>query len=498
ESDLPDDPNGWGTYHRRITFVFGWVDNLTDATAGNIGTGGVAKFTRTGSTTDIVLTNITGWDESRQTTWMNDLKSIPEKTEGRIAVKGFIRCDTSTDLAVRRSSMLEEKQALLAGLEGAEGTLTRGTFSQVVRIDTLNAQVDQASNDIPFSFTARFTVWPEESSYATERFSVSEGTRREDGQTTVVFRGTIQAHSLAHAKARLGQLRTAVQGTYSGAQAIRVVSSDLDSSYISSGAKQITQTSQLEAGFVELQFNETWIVWNTVTQALSMEYTVRRRRDLVNSRIITEISGQLFASSTIVSNAAGYVAGNFIDRFYEAKGWKTKIRQDDRDIAFKSASGWTSGAATFQADRAQSLSFSATIEERLTGDNAIQECDVTESTTHSGVRWVEHKRPDGPSTFQDCGIESATHQISGTVRSASLSACMAFVEGKRKLLFAHANPEPEAGTVFEDPPSITTRYEWVPRSQTRIADAVREIGTVDVASHVVEFRFQERLPVRAF
>ncbi|MCC7375772.1 MAG: hypothetical protein IT581_14030, partial [Verrucomicrobiales bacterium] len=42
ESDLPDDPNGWGTYHRRITFVFGWVDNLTDATAGNIGTGGVA------------------------------------------------------------------------------------------------------------------------------------------------------------------------------------------------------------------------------------------------------------------------------------------------------------------------------------------------------------------------------------------------------------------------------------------------------------------------
>lgn len=498
EADLPEDPNGWGTYHRRITFAFGWVENLDDVTASNLGENGVATFVRTGGDTPVHLTNITGWDESRQTTWMHDRKSIPEKTEGRIAIKGFLRVDTGTSLETRRAALLAAKDALLDGLEGAEGTLTRGDFSQVVRIDTLDVQVDQATHGIPFSFTARFTIWPDESSYATERFSVSEGTRREDGQTTVVFRGTIQAHSLAHAKSRLGQLRTAVQGTFTGNPTIRVISSDLDSNYISSNAKQITQTAQVAAGFIELQFNETWIVWNTITQALSLEYTVRRRRDLVNARQITEISGQLFASSTILTNAAAYIAGNFVDRFYEAKGWKNKIKQDDRDLGYRSASNWASGTVSFSADRPQSLSFSATIEERLTGDNAILECDVTESTTHSGTRWVEHRVPDGPSIFQDCGLESATHQISGTVRSASLPACMTFVNGKRKLLIARATPAPAEGTTFEDPPSITTRYEWIARPTNAIADASREGGSADVACHVVEFRFQERLPTLAF
>lgn len=498
EADLPEDPNAWGTFHRRIVMSFGWVENLTDIEAGNLGAGGVATFTRTGGGTPVNLVNITQWQEGVRNIRLNDRRATRERADGRLTVAGFIRADTGNpDLAARRASLLATKDAMLTAMDGASGTLVRGTaFNRLVEIEEMTAEVNQAVTGIPYSFTARFQRWPEAGAYSTERFTVSEASRREDGIKAVAFRGSIQSDSYANAISRLGTLRTAVQGTVApGGQVVRVVSSDLDASYISSGDAPISGVPSVAAGFVELSFNETWQVFalgDTVTRPISLRYAIRRRRDLIGLRETVEVAGDLFASTTVLANAASYSTGNFLDAFFTAKGWQRR-RQDDREIGFDAADTWSSGAVSLDVESAQKVGFSLQVEERITGDDAILECDATESVTHSGTRWVAHQRPDGPPLFEDAGIEGATRQVSGTVRSASLAAARAYATAKRKLLAAHAvPPNPDA---HEDPPSMSTRFEWVARPQHGIADASREGGTGDVAVHTVEFRFQERLPL---
>lgn len=498
EADLPEDPNSWGTYHRRIVLSFGWVENLTDADAGNLGTGGVATFTRTGGGSPVSLGNITQWQEGVRNLRLHDRRATRDRSDGRLSVAGFIRADTGNpDLTARRAALIATKEAMLTAMDGASGTLVRGaTFNRLVEIEEVTAEVNQAVTGIPYSFTARFQRWPESGDYSTERFTVSEASRREDGTATVMFRGSIQSYSYAAATSRLDALRTAVQDSVTtGGRVVRVLGSDLDASYISSGDASITGGDSLASGFVEMSFNETWQVFapaGSVTRPISMRYAVRRRRDLLGLREAVEVSGDLFADTTTLAAAASYAAGNFLDAFFTAKGWQRR-RQDDREIGFDAADTWTGGAVALDVESAQKVGFNLQVENRLAGDEAILECDATESVTHSGIRWVAHQRPDGPPIFENSGIEGATRQISGTVRSASLEAARAYATGKRKLLASHASP-PDLNA-HEDPPSMSTRFEWVARPEHGIADATREGGTGDVAVHTVEFRFQERLPL---
>lgn len=508
EADLPEDPNGWGTYHRRLVLVVSWVEALTDAQAANAGENNVATFQGEGSTWTgkINLPNIVTWQESMRLAWLHERRSQRDRSEGRVMVSGFLQADTSQSMDSRRASLLAARKILLDAMDGKQGKLERkapsgdGGFSENVRIEDLTAEINQAVSQIAYAFTARYTRWPPENDYSTERFTLSEQQRREDGQVTVSFRGSIQSDSLAHARSRLDTLRTSVHGTYAPGTVIRLLSSDLDVAYLSSADDRISVATDVPGGFVELSFTETWLVFSAVSRELSLRYGIRRRRDLVSGREGVEVTGELFGDATTLSGVATYAAGNFLDAFYTAKGW-TDLQQDDREISYEGASAWVSGnlnlAGTGEVHRVQRVAFSASWQARLPDEDVLLECEVTESVTYSGVRWVEHRRPDGASLFQNCGTESATRQVSGSVRSTRRSTCEAFAAGKRKLLESHQeNPATDA---FEDPPSLTTRFDWLPRltPPAGIADTVREgAGAADVAVYTIEFRYQERMPER--
>ncbi len=511
EAELPEDPNAWGTYHRRVVLVVTWVEPLSDLEAENVGVANVATFQGVGSTvtTKIALPNIVTWQESMRTGWLHDRLAVRDKSEGRVVVSGFIQAVTTETLEKRRSFLLAKRKDLFSAMDGQEGTLERKHensehdevgFSQSVRIEDLSVEINQASSHISYSFTARFTKWPPGNDDSTERFTVSEQTKREDGQVVVSFRGAIQANSYLHAKARLDVLRTTVQATFDEGAVIRVLSSDLDVAYISGKDAPIGPPAGLTGAFTELNFNESWLVFATRTRELSLRYAIRRRRDLLAGKESVEISGELFGTSAILSAAAAYAPANFLDLFFLAKNWGP-MEREEREISYEGASAWASGtlnlSATTEVHREQRVSFSASFDVRLPDEDVILECDVSEALTYSAVRWVEHRRPDGASMFQPCGTESASRQVSGSVRSTRRATCEAFAAKKRKLLDVRKEGA-VANTSFEDAPSITIRYEWLPRltPPAGVVDSTREGGatTVDVAVYTLDFRYQERIP----
>jgi hypothetical protein len=503
--DLPDDPNGWGTWHRQFTLTFTWVETLTDGEAANIGTGNVATFQKTGTATSIPLGHITGWEEGLVNQRPNEMRSQRNRVGGSVSVRGFIGSDHRLSLGARRDAMFATLASLRTVVNGTDGRLRRGTyFDRVVRVERFLASPDEETYRINWSCEVSWNFLPDETNYETCQFTAVERTGRDQGTTLLGFSGTIAADTLVRARSKLDQLRAAVLGQYPGITSHRL-SASLTPSWISVSDAPVTDAATLisSKGFTEVRFDEEFLLFNApLTGArLSLRYGRRIRVNRLSRDVTTSVDGQLFGPEATLIAAQNRATGNFLDAFFTALGLAAP-REDDRGLTHEALppADWVSGTAvTLPTTAANALDFSAVFDGQLAGDDTILECECTEDIQYSGKRWVEQPLPDDdvPSEIQNCGKTPGGRTISGTVKSADVAAAVAWAIRKRKLLECVSVPDTNEVTAFETAPRLTTTYAWVPLVDG-VADADREEpdpeAPTNVKVYTVAFQFAEIVP----
>jgi hypothetical protein len=498
--DLPEDPNGWGTHHRQVTLTFAWVEALTDAEADNVGTASVATFRKTGATASVNLGHITGWEEGLVNQRSNALRSARTGAGGTVAVRGFIAGDHRLAQADRRTAMFALKASLEAAVDGADGTLRRGTvFNRVVRVESFRCVVDEAKYDLAWTLEASWSRLPDESNYETCSFTLTERTGRDSGTTGLAFSGTIAADTLARARTKLDQLRDAVLGQYGAVRSL-VLGRTLTPSWISVADAPVTDTASLvtSKGFTEVRFEEELLVFNAPKgTGLSLRYDREIRVNRLTRDVTTAINGTLFGPDALLAAAQDRTAGNFLDALFTVFGHGT-AREESRRISHEAAPpvNWTTGqAVTLPATAANALEFSAVFDAVLAGDEAILECECAEEIQYSGTRWVLQAIPDGPSVVQNCGTTEGGRTVTGSVKSSSKAAAEAWAWRKRKLLAAQSTSGAAGVTAFELAPKLTTTFAWQVLVDG-VASQSREGGTTadNVKVYTTTFQFAETVP----
>jgi hypothetical protein len=213
--NLPEDPNGWGEYFQQIRIAFQFYEH--DVLSQNL----VLLFTPTRATDTgehVTLGRVTGWREELVTDRYSDLRSVRRHTGGRVTASGQFFGNPLASLADRRVSLLAQKEAMLAALNSADGSLSYGpgglAFNRTVKAESFSAEVDQASNAIAWSAVFTYTLFPgDEADY----FLVEYTAEQRDGNTGEQFlavSGEINAATEGAARAHLEELTLVITRSY--------------------------------------------------------------------------------------------------------------------------------------------------------------------------------------------------------------------------------------------------------------------------------------------
>ncbi|HVY71763.1 MAG TPA: hypothetical protein VHH73_17660, partial [Verrucomicrobiae bacterium] len=174
-------------------------------------------------------------------------------------------------------------------------------------------------------------------------------------------------------------------------------------------------------------------------QQISMRYSRRDSYEYRSLRKNIQIDGELFASWAILQDCQDRADHNFLDGFFACLDLQNPEEEDRAiDHEFVPATWVNEGGSHSDvakaADALQKLNFSAKFAGRIDLDDAILECECTETVTYSGTRWVSQPLPDGPDVVQDCGIQAGRRVVGGTVSASTRAIAEAWTKRKRLLL----------------------------------------------------------------
>lgn len=208
-----------------------------------------------------VLGNIRGWMVEYSARRFNEHRSQRQHAGGRIEASGTIMGDPALAVPDRKSALMAQADSLMAVMNSADGVLTRGAFTQTVRVENFKAEVNQALTGIDWAMTASWTQFPNEAGYATVEFSIAQRESVEDGESYLNFAGRLWAQDEAAARAKLESVRTAMLGTYGFTAAQRIRDESVASNVFANGDKT-TALADVEADdgttFLELTWSEEY------------------------------------------------------------------------------------------------------------------------------------------------------------------------------------------------------------------------------------------------
>lgn len=272
-----------------------------------------ATFKKTGGTIAIPFGNVHLWDVRYTARRFNDQRSQRQHAGGVIEASGTWNFpgntadSTTTTPAARRAALLTQQRAMLAEVNHADGTLVYGDYSQVVRIEDLKADVNQSEKGIDWSFTATFSLFPNEAGYATCDFTVAQRDQVEDGDELLTFTGRIGAQNGAAARSKLASLRTSILAIYgyTDAQRIRGESSvagiDANGDKTAGIAEGLETATEDGVSFIELSFNEEYR--RRKADQISSSLQINVRDDATTGLVLTTYSGFVTASGATVDAA---------------------------------------------------------------------------------------------------------------------------------------------------------------------------------------------------
>jgi hypothetical protein len=190
---------------------------------------------------------------------------------------------------------------LKAQVNCADGTLTYGDWSQCVRVDDFQAEINQAETGIEWSLSASYSLFPNEGGYATAEYTVNDRQDVESGDETFAFNGKISAPTAALAAAKLNTLRTAVLAMYGWTLSQRLHDEASTQSVYANGDATSYPTGSGAADaadgttFIELSFGEDY---RRRIQGLLLGSTlqVSNREDIPAQTLMTTFAGTVTAT----------------------------------------------------------------------------------------------------------------------------------------------------------------------------------------------------------
>ena len=256
----------------------------------------VATFAKTNGGSALRLGSVARWRDHYTAQRFSDLRSQRRHATGSVDAAGTLPGDMSLDVAARRAALLAQQRALKASVNGADGTLAYGDWSQVVRVEDFQAEVNQAETGIEWSLSASYSMFPNEGGYATAEFTVTGRESVEEGDEYLAFTGRIGAPSAALAAAKLASLRTTVLASYGWALAQRL-RADSSSQLVYANGDTTAGGADAADGtsFLELSFSEDYR--RRLTGALvGSTLQVSSREDLTSQTLQTTYAGSVTAT----------------------------------------------------------------------------------------------------------------------------------------------------------------------------------------------------------
>jgi len=260
-----------------------------------------ATFQRSGKGgSGVDFGNVTKWNLRYAARRFSDLRSQREQAGGTIEASGTWAGDSALTLNQRRAQLLSQQQAMLAEVNNADGTLKYGAWSQVVRVADFKADINQAVTGIDWSFTASWTLFPNEPGYATAEFNADYQTNVETGDAMLTLEGRIFAPDESLADAELTRLRTAILVNYGFTLLQQLRAKATASRVYANGDKTAALGSFEDADgttFTELTFSEEYR--QRMANVLSDTLQIVTRDDSTTNQVVTTYSGTVTASGNV-------------------------------------------------------------------------------------------------------------------------------------------------------------------------------------------------------
>lgn len=275
-----------------------------------------ATFTRTGGSTAVSLGHVRLWATDYSAARFHESRSQRRRASGRVEASGtWAVPDPAAALATRRAALLAQQQALAAEVNHADGTLAYGSWSQVVRVESLKCEINQAETGVDWSFSAGYSQFPDENGYATAEFTASVRDQAEELDSVLSFTGRLFAPNGSLARAQLATLRTQVLGLYGfaagdlvrtdtgagGAQSLTGTTAEV-SAGIAEGLEAAETGTKTGVTFIELSFSEEYRRRSTAAQ-VAYTYSKQTQEDVTTQLVGTTYSGSVTATAATQAQA---------------------------------------------------------------------------------------------------------------------------------------------------------------------------------------------------
>ena len=386
-------PEEWGSYEQALNVTVFFYEH--DLECQNL----PATFQRADGQT-LTFSNVLKLSEAVSVERFSKLRAHRSVSGAKIQVSGLILGDTTVALLARRTALQAEAVKFRTLLNSAEGQLTVGSsatsgapvFDRAVRVEEFNYEIDQLTNAIAFSFTASYTLFPNEADYASVEFAVEQ----RDGQTGEQFlslSGKISAHTETAAGIKLTALVTAVLAEYKYDTASQQQRLDTTANRVSANADGET--------FTELGFTGEWRRWKADNREMTylktgadsggkpvsfghvrtfnFRYAANRFNEMRSQR--QRAGGVLEASGTWSADPAGTQAQRRaeLDAAYQAL--LTEVNSPDGTLTFAALPG---GSQVVRIE-----SFHAELNQSVTGVDWTMSCGFSLFPNEGGYATAE-------------------------------------------------------------------------------------------------------------
>jgi len=350
-----------------------------------------ATFKKSNGGTARNLGNINRWRDHYAAQRFSDLRSQRRHATGSVEASGTLPGDMSLAVAARRAAMLSVVSKLKNEINCADGLLTYGMtgaafFSQVVRIEDFQAEINQAETGIEWSLSASYSLFPNEGGYATAEFTIGDREDIESGDENLLFNGKIGAPTQALATAKLNALRTAVLASYGWTLAQRLrdeataqnVYANGDSTTYPGGSGVADATDGTT--FIELTFSEEYRR-RLQGQIVGCTLQVTNREDVPSQTLLTTYSGTVMAT------------GLGVDAAYNAALARAQALGANREAVIDSTAYLRTSTVSFEqrqmtqdsATEFLRLSFSYEYQSKLSANRTYLELTTTVNRDTFGV-----------------------------------------------------------------------------------------------------------------
>lgn len=266
-------PEQWGSYLMEVEVAFRSIRTDLNLSPFN------ASFTPTGGTA-ILLPNVMSIRDGVRTE--RPVTNVDNRRETMITfnLSGRIQADMKKPEAQRRSDLLAAKAAIIAARNCPNGTLVFGSETHVVRIDQIDAELADISEQLVWSLNASYRAFPDGADVAVE-YEVDQKYNEERSELVTTVSGTVKCKSKAAAETRAGLILTQyVAGRVLLSQDIK---------------NNLLDNADGVDGWLTLTFNYTF---REALNVLSWDLTISTRDDLKSANVIIIYSGKVTAATS--------------------------------------------------------------------------------------------------------------------------------------------------------------------------------------------------------